>query len=378
MLRATIGFRLVSAAWLALLGLILLNEDVAATDTGPNTAPIVLTIAVVLVWSTVATVVAVRRPEHLPDIWFIVVDAAISIGSILAADWAGTFVFAGGYPLAAVFAALQSRGTFSGMTVAGGLSVAALVRLGTVRDVSAAQISVVIVYLISGGVAAWTFAIIRRADRQRGLAENALIQAQTERARAEERAEMAARIHDSVLQTLALVQRESDDSRRVRQLARSQERELRDWLFGPATPRPGSGLKDALAQACAEAEELTGIRASLVVVGAAEPSTGIEALAKATREAVLNAAKHAGVEEVSVYGEATDDSVSVYIRDRGKGFSPADVAADRRGIADSIVARMDAVGGMVEIVAEPERGTEVRLHLPLAAKPTIPIEGPNG
>ena len=367
LLRAIIGFRLVSAAWLALLGIILLNEDVPAGQTGPNTAPVVLAIVVVFIWSAVATVIAIRRPEHLPAAWFIIIDAAISIASILAADWAGTFVFAGGYPLAAVFAALQSRGTLAGMTVAGGLSVAALVRIGTVTDVSAAEFSVVIVYLISGGVAVWTFEIIRRADRQRSEAEGALIQAQTDRARAEERATMAARIHDSVLQTLALVQRESDDARRVRQLARRQERELRDWLFGPTTSVVGSGLNDVLAAACAEAEELTGIKASLVVVGAAEPSPGIEALAMATREAVLNAAKHAGVDEVSVYGEATDDAVDVYIRDRGRGFLPAEVADDRRGIADSIVARLDAVGGMVEIAAEPGRGTEVRLHLPLAA-----------
>lgn len=362
LLRAIIGYRLVSAAWLALLGLVLLTDKQAPPD---SDEPVVAIIAIVLVWSAVATVMAIRKPDELRKPWFIVIDAAISVASVLAAWLAGTFVFAGGYPLAAVFAALQSRGTFAGMAVAGSLSLAALVRLGTVTEVTAAQVSVVIVYLIAGGVAAWTFSIIRRADRQRSEAETALLEERTERARAEERSALAARIHDSVLQTLALIQREGDDPRRVRQLARGQERELRAWLFGPAEPESGSGLRDALTEACADIEALTGIKAVLVVVGAADPSSGIEAVTKATREAMLNAAKHAGVDEVSVYGEATDHAVDVFVRDRGKGFAPESVDDDRRGIADSIAARMDAVGGFAEIVSEVGRGTEVRLHLPL-------------
>ncbi len=362
LLRAIIGYRLVSAAWLGLLGLVLLTDQ----DDPPDTkAPIVLIIVIVFAWTAVATTIAARRPERLPDIWYVTLDAAISIASVLAADWAGTFVFAGGYPLAAVFATLQSRGTFSGMVVAGSLSLAALVRLGTLTNVTAAQVSVVIVYLISGGVAAWTFEIIRRADRRRSEAEEALIAERTERARAEERSQMAARIHDSVLQTLALIQREGDDTRRVRQLARRQERELRAWLFAPDEPTTGSRFKDALAAVCAEIEELTGIKATLVVVGGSPPSTAVDAIAKATREAVLNAAKHADVDEVSIYGEATDDGVSVFVRDRGTGFTPSAVDDDRRGIADSIVARVDAVGGRTEIVSEPGSGTEVRLHIPL-------------
>ena len=104
---------------------------------------------------------------------------------------------------------------------------------------------------------------------------------------------------------------------------------------------------------------------SLVVVGAAVHSPGIDALAKATREAVLNAAKHAGVDEIAVYGEATEDAATVFVRDRGTGFDPDHIAPDRRGIAVSIVDRLDAVGGTATITTELNRGTEVRLHLPL-------------
>ena len=226
------------------------------------------------------------------------------------------------------------------------------------------QWSVVIVYIISGAVAAWAFEIIRRADRQRSEAEAALVAERTERARAEERSALAARIHDSVLQTLALIQREGDDPRRVRQLARRQERELRASLFGPGDRDSTSGLRDALADMCAEIEELTGITATLIVVGAAEPSPGVDTVAKAAREAIVNAAKYAGVDQVSVYGEAGEEGISVFVRDRGSGFVLDDVDQDRRGIADSIVGRMERAGGTAEVITEPGKGTEVRLHLP--------------
>ncbi len=361
LLRAVVGYRLVAAGWMTLLGIFLITDQ---DDPLGSTVRVVVAVGVVLSWTTVATLIAIRRPDMLRLQWFVAVDAAISIGSIAAADWAGTFVFAGGYPLAAVFATVQSRGTFAGMAVAGGLSLTALIRLGTLTDVTAAEFSVVIVYLIVGGVAAWTFAVIRRADRRRSDAEALLINERTERARVDERAAMAARIHDSVLQTLALIQREGDAPRRVRLLARRQERELRDWLYGPAEPTAATGFNDALTQVCTEVEELTGVEVSLVVVGAAQPGPEVDALALATREAVLNAAKHADIAEVAVYGEARPDGISVFVRDRGTGFDPSQVPEDRRGIRESMVGRLDVVGGMVEIITDPGNGTEVRLHLP--------------
>lgn len=364
LLRAVVGYRLVAAAWMTLLGVVLITDQ---DDPLGSVTRVVAAVGLVLVWTGVVTVISLRRAAVLSQPWFLIADAVIAIGSIVAADWAETFVFAGGYPLAAVFAALQSRGTFAGMTVAGGLSLTALIRLGTLTDVTAAEVSVVIVYLIVGGVAAWTFAVIRRADHRRNEAEAALIQERTERARADERAAIAARIHDSVLQTLALIQREGDDSRRVRLLARRQERELRDWLYGPAEPAETTGFKDALTAVCADVEELTGAEVSLVIVGAAEPSAGVDAIAHATREAVLNAAKHAGVDNVAVYGEANPDGLSVFVRDRGSGFDPTQVPDDRRGIRESIVGRLDHLGGQVEFVTGSGSGTEVRLHLPWVA-----------
>jgi len=174
-----------------------------------------------------------------------------------------------------------------------------------------------------------------------------------ERARAEERADLAARVHDSVLQTLTLIQKQPEDARR---LARRQERELRGWLY----PAVASGsLADAVDRAAAEIEELHGVRVEVVHTGDAPLDERSQALVLAAREAMANAARHAGVEEISVFVDTT----AVYVRDRGTGFDPEAVGADRQGIAESIRGRMERVGGTARIVTTPGEGTEVELSL---------------
>jgi signal transduction histidine kinase len=177
--------------------------------------------------------------------------------------------------------------------------------------------------------------------------------AASDRARAEERADMAARVHDSVLQTLTLIQKDPTDARR---LARRQERELRAWLY----PTTATGtLADAVDAAAAEIEELHGVRVDVVHTGDAALDERTQALVLAAREAMANAARHSGADEVSVFVEPT----AVYVRDRGRGFDPDSVAADRRGLVESIGGRMERVGGSAKIVSTPGEGTEVELHL---------------
>lgn len=177
--------------------------------------------------------------------------------------------------------------------------------------------------------------------------------AASDRARAEERADMAARVHDSVLQTLTLIQKDPNDARR---LARRQERELRAWLY----PTTATGtLADAVDAAAAEIEELHGVRVEVVHTGDAVLDERSQALVLAAREAMANAARHSGADEVSVFVEPT----AVYVRDRGRGFDPDAVGADRRGLAESIRGRMERVGGTANIVSTPGEGTEVELHL---------------
>jgi len=185
----------------------------------------------------------------------------------------------------------------------------------------------------------------------------------TERIRLAERAAMAARIHDSVLQTLALVQRDADDAPRVRALARRQERELRRWLYGRGYDG-ATTVADALADAVAEVEEAHLTQIELATSGDAPLDRPLGELVLAAREAMVNAAKHAQSDEISVYAEVEDAVVAIYVRDRGVGFDQAAVAADRRGIAESIVGRLRAAGGSATITSSPGNGTEVELTMP--------------
>jgi signal transduction histidine kinase len=199
----------------------------------------------------------------------------------------------------------------------------------------------------------WAWRLVRERDAERDA-----------RVRVEERADLAARVHDSVLQTLALIQRDPGDARRVSTLARRQERELRAWLYPDREQAAAATLADALEAAAIEIEELHGVRVELVRTGDAPADDRIRALVLAAREAMANAAKHSGADEISVFADATPERVAVFVRDRGAGFDPDAVPAGRRGIAHSIRERMERVGGNARIVSSPGAGTEVELELP--------------
>ncbi len=179
------------------------------------------------------------------------------------------------------------------------------------------------------------------------------------RVREEQRAEIAAHLHDSVLQTLALIQNRAGASSEVARLARAQERELRDWLFAGAGP-VGEDLATELRRVAAAIE--LDYPARLEVVATGEPAAAYTALVAAAREAMLNAARHAGG-EVSVYLETSPEAIDVFIRDRGPGLDLATLPADRLGIRESIIGRMSRAGGSATVGPGSGGGTEVRLHL---------------
>jgi signal transduction histidine kinase len=186
-----------------------------------------------------------------------------------------------------------------------------------------------------------------------------------ERIREHERAEVAAHVHDSVLQTLALIQSQAGDPDAVRRLARRQERELREWLY---TPKLDAAVQEttlaiALRAVAADVEDNHGVAVEVVVVGDTTMDEALVATVAAAREAMINAAKSSGAPVVSVFAEVSDDGVDVYVRDRGHGFDLDSVPADRRGIRDSIVGRMARHGGSGEVRSS-RTGTEVSLHAP--------------
>ena len=192
-----------------------------------------------------------------------------------------------------------------------------------------------------------------------------LSQEQAAKAVSEERAEIAARLHDSVLQTLALIQKRAGDSREVTRLARAQERELRAWLFDAPSAAPTTCF-GALEAACGEVEDLFDMRVSAVTVGEdAELTESAKLLIQAAREAMVNVGKHAGVDAVDVYAELLAGELSIFVRDRGVGFDVDAIPADRHGIRDSIRARVEGTGGRVRISSTPGEGTEVELAVAL-------------
>lgn len=189
----------------------------------------------------------------------------------------------------------------------------------------------------------------------------ALNQARAEKVRADARADMAAHLHDSVLQTLALIQRHAEDPKAVSQLARRQERELRTWLYEEELPE--TTLRAALTAAAAEVEDERGVPVDVVVVGDCDTSDQVQALVRAVREAIVNAAKHSGADKIDVYAEVDDDRVEVFVRDRGQGFDLDDVGEDRMGVKGSILDRMERHGGKASVRSRPGEGTEVRLEI---------------
>jgi signal transduction histidine kinase len=186
-----------------------------------------------------------------------------------------------------------------------------------------------------------------------------------QRIRVEEREAMAAHLHDSVLQTLALIQRNADDPRRTATLARQQEHELREWLYGADTAVADS-LVAALQAMAADVEVRHEVRIEVVAVGDTALDDELQALVAAAREACVNAAKHSGERTVALYAEVGADQVEVFVRDRGCGFDPSAVSGEGMGIAQSMVARLERVGGAVRIDSTPGIGTEVQLRVPRA------------
>jgi signal transduction histidine kinase len=234
------------------------------------------------------------------------------------------------------------------LVVAGAVIVLARANFSAVRDsLLAVTVTVIGMALLTGP---WWLRMMSQLGAER-----------SERIRSQERADIAAHLHDSVLQTLALIQRNAAAPREVTRLARGQERELRKLLY---SSRTASGqLADELRAAAAEVEDAYAISVEVVIVGDAALDDRLAAAAAAAREALVNSAKHAGVTEVSLYAEVETETVSIFVKDRGVGFNLDEVAADRQGVRGSIIARIERHGGEVKLRSRPGSGTEVEIRM---------------
>jgi signal transduction histidine kinase/phage shock protein PspC (stress-responsive transcriptional regulator) len=307
-------------------------------------------------------------PRQIAALVVLTVAALSLVGKV--ASWAGTAVLVPVVVLvvglAVVWRQLDADRTLSRPGVrwvlAGGAVLAALgvvLLLVTTGQLANARNGFAATLVIVLGVALGTAPLWRRLLDSRA-AERAA------RVRSEERAAVAAHLHDSVLQTLALIQRHADEPQAVSRLARSQERELRAWLYEPETATGGTWAA-LVAGVVADLEANHAVTVDPVVVGDTALDEPLVALGAAAREALVNAAKHSGATSADLYTEVSADRVSVFVRDRGAGFDPDAVPADRRGLKDSVSGRLARLGGTAVIRSAPGEGTEVELVLPRGA-----------
>ena len=364
--RVVVGFRGAAALWVVALTVVALVAPSGAGDW----RVLVPAAGAACCWAGLTVALAQRRSAAIAAIPFVVADAVVAAALVVVSITAGADPqIYGAYPFSAVLLAAYVRGYPGGLAVAAALT-ATTVALSSV----AGAVTSTFVYLAGAGVAAWSMQVLRRADdRQQRLAAQ-LADERTQRARADERAEAASALHDSVLQTLALVQRRRADPHEVAALARRGERELRRWMVG--TPSDATTFAGAVEEAASEIEQVHAIAVSVVTVGDRPLDDATRALVAAAREALTNVAKHAGTSTASVYAEAAEDEILLTVRDRGRGFDPATVGTDRHGLAASITQRVQRAGGRVTISSRPGGGTEVELVLPLPRQAAPSQGGP--
>jgi signal transduction histidine kinase len=322
---------------------------------------VVSTIVIAVAWTSITAILAYRRPHTLGATSFLVVDLVIAVWAALAPGLIETDIFfAGGYPISSPFLIATTKGIAS--TVGPAVVVAATSAFG-ITEASARAAEVLAINLLSPLVVAWGFGTIKSQDQKRRQAEEDLAVERTKLARADERTEMAAHLHDSALQTLALIQRQSPDNRDVTRLARRQERQLRAWLNGGPAMTAGNTLSSALIRAAEEVEDEYDVIVEMSTAGDRELDDRSTGVVLAAREAMTNAARFAGVDRVYVLSESSRDHIRLVVRDQGAGFNPDAVSEDRRGVRESIVGRLERLGGTAVIRSSTGNGTEVELSL---------------
>jgi signal transduction histidine kinase len=356
LLRIVVVFRIVGMVWLTTMAAVAL----IGRDDQLNVALVVSAIVVAVVWTPVTAVVAYQRPAYLSTPAWLVVDVALAMWTALVPALAHSSIFfSGGYPISAAFIVAFSFGFPTTIVVS---ALIAISSAGAFTDEpSPRMLEIFALNLIAPSVVAWTFRVLRRNDRLRLEAEEALSRERAERIRSQEREDLAGHLHDSVLQTLALVQQNSRDPQEVVRLSRLQERELRSWLRGMSPYAEAETLATALEIACTEIESELGATIELVTIGDRALNDDLRALVQASREAMLNAAKFASGSTVYVVAESETDKTRVTVRDRGPGFSEDDIDPDRRGVRESIVGRIERRGGTVQIRPSAGGGTEVEM-----------------
>ena len=361
--RVVLLFRLLAVVWMGgLVTATLLTDDEASTAW-------VLTASTVAVIVTVGTWFVAKTRARMASWWWLTIDGAAAFFIGMSPGLAGADdLFYGGMPLSWLLLVVYAHSSF----LIGGIAVAVLTVTQFVNaaldpdPLSATEyVGRIAVWVVSALAYGWAFWALRHSEQQRIAVEAQRDRERIERRLANERAEIAAQLHDSVLQTLALMQRDAGDESTVRSLARKQELELRNLIDRMDSPFENS-FRAAVRRVAAEVEDLHQIRISSAFVGDCELEENLKAMVEAAREAMVNVARHSGVDELTILCEAGSQRVTIAVRDRGQGFDVESVRSDG-GLARSITERMNRHGGTAAVVSKPGEGTQVELVMPVGA-----------
>jgi len=346
-------FRVLGWVWMGILVVLTPSNDPEA-----NMVIVWGTMAVATLW-TVMTWWAAIPTNALGRQWFVAVEILITIWIGIAPTVAGAeHLFHGGWLNSTLFVIAYAYSLRP--TIAAGVFIGLeQVFVHWIDDRGVVPAAGSIGFIAIGILVGWTFDHLRLQERRRIAMRSELDDAIATQARHRERLEIANRLHDSVLQTLSALRTTSEDPAQVRYLARRQERELRHTISEYRSPHEHSALAELLS-ICDDVEDLHRIEIDTVIRGDAECDDRLRAMLTATREALLNAAKHSGAPTVDLYAEFKPDSIQVFVRDRGRGFDP-DAAASGRGMEHSLRRRAEGVGATVNVTTSPDAGTQVEI-----------------
>lgn len=355
-LLAVIG-RVVGWAWMLMLVIATLKVDV-----GANSTIVIGSMVLATAW-TLFSMWAARSRQIFGSIWFVLTDAIVIL-LVGAASWAAGAdnLFHGGFLIPTLAVAAYGLNLYGATLIAAVIAVeqAAILFSWGVGPVPALSS---LGFILWGIVFGWLFATIRKTDAYRRATVDELMLERETSVRKSERLELGNRLHDSALQTLLVIDKDAEDSDRVRALARRQSRELRNLVNVYASGAP-EALKVELVRVANEVEELFDVRISAVVRTDAQMDDTLTALVDAAREAMTNSAKHSGASQIDLYAAVEDGGVAIYVRDEGRGFDPGDVS-EGHGLEHSVRRRVQDVGGDVSIKSTSGEGTEVRVSVAL-------------
>ncbi len=351
----TLLFRVLGWAWMAILVVL-----TPSNDPGADTVISWGTLALATVWTALTW--WVTRADEMGRLWFVIGDVLVTAFIGMAPTIAGAeHLFHGGWLNSNLFVVAYAY-TIRPTIVAGSVIGLEQVVVHWLDDRGVVPAAGSVGFLVIGILVGWAYDHLRLQERRRMSVQSELDAAIATQARHEERLDIANRLHDSVLQTLAVMSRDADDADQIRYLARRQERELRNTISEYRSPHEHSARAE-LQAICGDIEDVHRIKVESVIRGDAECDDRVRAILAATREALLNAAKHAGVDTVDLYAELKADTIEVFVRDRGRGFDPTSVAAGR-GLDHSLQRRAENVGAAVNVTTTPGTGTQVAITWP--------------